>query len=375
VNADYSRREFVKVCALAAASIGLAPTHGQAWAAALEAGKKPSIIWLHFQECTGCTESLLRTSHPSVSKLILDLVSLDYHETLFAASGAQIEAALETALEEQAGKFVLVVEGAIPTKENGIYCQVGGRTAVDSLKRCAEKAGAVVAIGSCASWGGVASAEPNPTGATGAPQVLEGRTVVCLPGCPPNPYILLGTVLQFATFGTLPKLDDKGRPLSAYARTIHEDCPRRPHFDAGRFAGQFGDEDHRLGHCLYKLGCKGPATHANCSLASFCEVPGAWPVGVGHPCIGCTEATVAFRIPVFDTVEIENPTPPANYPPIVEHRGSISPVTTGVAGIIGGAALGASAVMAKWVSREHRMEKTWAAVKKEGKDPEKDQKS
>ena len=363
MNAEYSRRDFIKVCALAAASVGLTPAQGQAWAADLEAGKKPSIIWLHFQECTGCTETLLRTSHPGVSKLILDLVSLDYHETLFAASGAQIEDALEKALHEQAGKYVLVVEGAIPTKDNGIYCQVGGRTAVDSLKRCAEKAGAVVAIGSCASWGGLASAEPNPTGAKGVPQVLEGKTVVALPGCPPNPYILLGTVLQFATFGTLPKLDDQGRPLSAYARTIHEDCPRRPHFDAGRFANQFGDKAHRLGHCLYKLGCKGPATHANCSLASYCEVPGVWPVGIGHPCVGCTEAAIAFRVPLFETVEIENPTPPANYPPIVEHHGSISPVTTGVAGIIGGTVLGASAVVAKWVSRENRIAKTWAVAK------------
>ena len=364
MNTEYSRRAFVKTCALAAASVGLAPAAGKAFAADLDAGKKPSIIWLHFQECTGCTETLLRTSHPGVSKLILDLVSLDYHETLFAASGTQIEQALETALEEQAGKFVLVVEGAIPTRDNGIYCQVGGRTAVDSLKRCAEKAAAVIAVGSCASWGGVASAEPNPTGACGAPQVLAGKTVVAIPGCPPNPYILLGTVLQFATFGTLPSLDNLGRPLSAFARTIHEDCPRRPHFDAGRFASAFGDEDHRLGHCLYKLGCKGPATHANCSLASFCEVPGAWPVGVGHPCVGCTEAAIAFRVPVFDTVAIENPTPPATYPPIVEHRGSISPVTTGVAGVIGGAALGASAVLAKWLAREHRLQLARTAAEK-----------
>ncbi len=365
MTAEYSRRDFVKVCALAAASIGLAPAQGKAWAADLEAGKKPSIIWLHFQECTGCTETLLRTSHPGISKLILDLVSLDYHETLFAASGAQIEQALEQALEEQAGKFVLVVEGAIPTRENGIYCQVGGRTAVDSLKRCAAKAGAVVAVGSCASWGGVASAEPNPTGAKGAPQVLEGKTVVAIPGCPPNPYILLGTVLQFATFGTLPKLDEQGRPLSAFARTIHEDCPRRPHFDAGRFAGRFGDKSHRFGHCLYKLGCKGPATHANCSLASFCEVPGAWPVGIGHPCAGCTEAAIAFRVPLYETVAVENPTPPDTYPPIVQHRGSVSPVTTGVAGVLGGTIVGATAVVARWLAREHKMAKTWAAMQKE----------
>ena len=157
-----SRRDFLKICVLAATSVGLSSSAGKAMAAAVAGGVKPSIIWLHFQECTGCTESLLRTSHPDVAELILDLVSLDYHETLFAASGTQIEDALDKAIADNAGKYVLVVEGAIPTKENGIYCQVGGRTAIDSLKRCADKAGAIVAIGSCASWGGVPSADPQP---------------------------------------------------------------------------------------------------------------------------------------------------------------------------------------------------------------------
>lgn len=358
---DGSRRDFLKICALAAASVGLSAASGRAFAETVQSGEKPSIIWLHFQECTGCTETLLRTSHPGVAELILDLISLDYHETLFAASGTQIEQALEKAIEENAGKYVLIVEGAIPLKENGIYCQVGGRTAVDSLKRCAEKAAAVVAIGSCASWGGIPSAEPNPTGATGVPQALQRTDILTLPGCPPNPYILLGTVLQFATFGTLPKLDHLGRPLSAYARTIHEDCPRRPHFDAGRFAKAFGDEAHNLGYCLYELGCKGPVTHANCALSSFCEVPGAWPVGIGHPCFGCTEAAVAFSIPLHDTAEIEHPTPPSTYPPIVQRRGSISPVTTGVVGAMGGALVGAGAVFAKWLAKEQRVQKARAA--------------
>ena len=268
-----SRRDFIKVCTTAAAvgppGVGRREDGGERGQ-----GKKPSVIWLHFQECTGCTESLLRTSHPDVGALILDLVSVDYHETLFAAAGRQIEEALEKALHENEGKFVLVVEGAIPEKDGGIYCQVGGKKAIDTLNEVASKAGAVIAIGSCASWGGVASAAPNPTGATGVPQILKGQAVVTLPGCPANPYNLLGTVLQFATFGTLPALDDLGRPRFAYDRVIHEDCPRRPHFDAGRFASMFGDEGHRDGWCLYKLGCKGPQTHANCSLLDFCEVPG-----------------------------------------------------------------------------------------------------
>ncbi len=334
-----SRRDFVKVCSAAAAAVGLPAWAGEKMAEKVAAGRKPSVVWLHFQECTGCTESLLRASHPDVGSLILDLVSLDYHETLFAAAGHQVEAALDAAVER--GGYVLVVEGAIPMKDGGIYCQVGGKNAVDVLKRVAGRAAAVVAIGSCASWGGVPSAAPNPTGATGAPMVLRGKTVVTLPGCPANPYNLLGTVLQFATFGTLPALDAKGRPMFAYGRVIHEDCPRRPHFDAGRFAATYGDEGHRNGWCLYKLGCKGPQTHANCSLLPFCEVPGAWPIGIGHPCVGCTEQGIAFTVPLHTTVPIDKPTAPMAYPGISTPRGHVSAVATGVAGVVLGAAAGA----------------------------------
>lgn len=338
------RRDFVKACMAAAAAVGLPATVGIRFAEAAAAGLKPSVIWLHFQECTGCTESLLRTSHPDVGELILDLVSLDYHETLFAAAGHQIEAALHEAIEKNDGKFVCVVEGAIPTKDNGIYCQIGGRTAKDILTDVASHAAAVIAIGSCASWGGIPSADPNPTGAVGAPEILKGsgKPLITIPGCPANPYNFLGTVLQYVTLGTLPALDDLGRPLFAYARVIHEDCPRRPHFDAGRFARQYGDEGHRLGHCLYALGCKGPETHANCSLLAFGEV-GAWPIGIGHPCFGCTEQAVGFRKPLHAAAEL----PADAYPPIEPEHGTSATAWAGVAGLVGGALLGAGFVASR----------------------------
>ena len=212
---------------MAAAAIGLGPLAAEDFVKAAERGAKPSVIWLQFQECTGCTESLLRTSHPGVDELILDLISLDYHETLFAAAGHQAEAALKSAMEAHSGKYVCIIEGAIPTKENGIYCMIGGRTALEIVNDVASKAGAIIAIGSCASWGGVPSADPNPTGASPAHAVLKGKTVVNIPGCPANPYNLLGTVLQYATYGTLPALDEEGRPKFAYGRTIHEHCPAR----------------------------------------------------------------------------------------------------------------------------------------------------
>ena len=348
------RRDFLKVCTMAAAAVGLSASVGKAWAEAAAKGLKPSVIWLHFQECTGCTESLLRTSHPKVAELILDLISLDYHETLFAAAGHQAEDALKAAMEKGAGKYICVVEGGIPTKDGGIYCQIAGRTALDMLKEVADKAGAIIAIGSCASWGGIQAADPNPTGAKGAPQILEGKTVVSIPGCPPNPYNFLGVALQYATFGTLPALDKLGRPMFGYGRVIHEDCPRRPHFDAGRFVQQFGDEGHRLGYCLYKVGCKGPVTHANCSIQDFGEIPGVWPVGIGHPCVGCTEQAILWQLPIAATVEIEHPTPPALYPPISPEHGGVSPVATGVAGLVGGALIGAGIMASKKLMAEDK---------------------
>ncbi len=343
-EAGVDRRDFVKVCTMAAAAVGLPASAGIKMAEAAQEGLKPSVIWLHFQECTGCTESLLRTSHPGLAELILDLISLDYHETLFAAAGYQIEDALHTAMEQHKGKYVCIVEGAIPTKENGIYCQIGGRTAIDILKEVGESAGAIIAIGSCASWGGIPSADPNPTGAVGAGTILEGKTVVTIPGCPANPYNLLGTVLQYAVFGTLPELDEKARPKFAYGRTIHEHCPRRAHFDAGRFAREYGDEDHRLGHCLYALGCKGPETHANCSTNHFNEVPDCWPIGIGHPCFGCTEQGVAFHKPLHSNADL----PDGAHPPIFpDHRSSATAATAGVAGLVGGAAIGAGLMASK----------------------------
>ncbi|MGE5284263.1 MAG: hydrogenase small subunit [Actinomycetota bacterium] len=361
-----SRREFLRTCAIAAASVGLpAWTVGEIAEAAAAKGRPP-VIWLHFQECTGCSETLLRASHPAVSDLILDLVSLDYHETLFAAAGSQAEKALQDAVRKNNGRYICVIEGAIPTKDNGNYCKVAGRTATDIATEIGLKAGAIIAIGSCAAWGGIPSADPNPTGAIGVPQFLKnasnapylkGKPIVSIPGCPPNPYNFLGTVLQYATYGTLPALDSLGRPSFAYARTIHEDCPRRPHFDAGRFAARFGDEGHRHGYCLYKTGCKGPRTHAPCSLQQFNEVVGAWPVGIGHPCFGCTEQALAFRVPLHTTVEVDRPTPPDTYPPIHADHGGVSVAAVGAAGLTVGALIGAGAVAAKKLGASKGKEK------------------
>ncbi len=283
-----SRRAFLKGCAMAAAALGLSSEMVPRLAEAAVSPHRPSVIWLHFQECTGCSEALLRASHPDLATLILDLVSLDYHETVMAGAGLQAEKALKDTLAKEKGKYICVVEGGIPTKDGGVYCKIGGKTALEILHETASHAAAVVAIGTCASFGGIQAAEPNPTGAKGVAAVLGSRAVVNIPGCPPNPVSFLGTVLHFLTFGRLPERDGLGRPLFAYGRRIHDHCERRPHFDEGRYVERFGDGGHRRGFCLYKVGCKGPSTFSNCPSVRFNDV-GVWPVSCGHGCVGCTE--------------------------------------------------------------------------------------
>jgi hydrogenase small subunit len=264
-----------------------------------------------------------------------------------AAAGHQAEAARKAAMKAHKGKYILVVEGAIPVKDNGIYCKIGGHKAIDMLKECAADAAAVIAIGSCASWGGMPSTEPNPTGASSVGDVL-GKPVVTIPGCPPNPYNFLATVVHLLTFGSLPALDQLGRPKFAYGRIIHEHCERRAHFDAGRFAMEFGDEGHRKGYCLYKLGCKGPETYANCSTIGFGDAGESnWPVGCGHPCIGCTEKGVGFTKPIHQTAVLRGMMPPASYPRIVEEQGKASFAAAAALAAIAGAAAGGAAMLAK----------------------------
>ncbi len=342
-----SRREFMKFCTGVAATIGLPA--GMSWqiAAAASNPQRPPVIWLSAQECTGCTESLLRSTHPTLEQLILDAISLDYHETLSAGAGHQAEAHKQQSMQQNKGKYVLVVDGSIPVKDGGIYCKVADRPILDHLLEAAEGAAAIIAIGSCASWGGIPSSGPNPTGATGVAEILKDKTIVNIPGCPPNPYNFLTTVLHFLAFNRLPELDAKGRPKFAYNRLIHENCERRPHFDAGRFAITFGDEGHRKGWCLYKLGCKGPETYANCPAILFGDVgPGAWPVGTGHPCFGCSEQGVGFTKGVHQLAELETIKPSATHVDIAEDIGvGVTPAAAATALAVAGAAAGAGGVV------------------------------
>jgi len=334
-----SRRSFLVFCTslMVAAPYGLALTDKvspEAVAAVLGKVIRPPVIWLHFQDCTGCTESLLQSSHPGFADLILNVISLEYHETLMAGSGLQARQALDEAVQRYSGKYILVVEGSIPTKDQGIYMKLAGRPALDVLADIGSKAAAIIAIGSCASWGGIPSADPDPTGAIGVADLLPDHSIINIPGCPPNPYTMLGVVLQYAADGTFPETDEQRRPKFAFDRDIHEHCPRRAHFDAGNFVKVYGDAGHREGWCLYEMGCKGPDTHAGCSTRHFNEIPDVWPIGIGAPCIGCTEKAVAFKVPMFQVVQLHTiAAPPTSYAPITMTRGTISPLATGLVGL------------------------------------------
>jgi hydrogenase small subunit len=257
-------------------------------------------------------------------------------------------------MEENKGKYVLVVDGSIPTKDGGIYCKVAGKTILEHVQEAAANAAHLIAIGSCASWGGIPASGPNPTGAQPLNKIITDKPIVNIPGCPPNPYNFLATVLHVLTLNALPELDNKGRPKFAYGRLIHENCERRPHFDAGRFAIEFGDEGHRRGWCLYKLGCKGPETYANCPSILFGDVgSGSWPVGTGHPCFGCTEEGIGFTKPIHSLANVVTVAPPVAYPDIVEQQGQgVTPGAAALTAGIIGAAAGAGAVVASRLGKE-----------------------
>ncbi|MFC0225565.1 hydrogenase 2 small subunit [Serratia aquatilis] len=340
-----NRRDFMKLCAALAATMGLNSQAAAEIADSVGSPQRPPVIWIGAQECTGCTESLLRATHPTIENLLLNVVSMEYHEVLSAAFGDQAEENKHRAIEQYKGKYVLVVDGSIPIKDGGIYCMVAGKPIVEHIREAAEHAAAVIAIGSCAAWGGVPASGVNPTGAVSLEEILPGKTVINIPGCPPNPHNFLATVAHIITYQRPPALDAKNRPEFAYARLIHENCERRPHFDAGRFAKQFGDEGHRQGWCLYHLGCKGPETYGNCSTLEFCDVGGGiWPVGIGHPCYGCNEQGIGFTKGIAQLANVENPTPRYAKPEVRNQEGGHTSPTAmgllgGVVGLVGGVSL------------------------------------
>ena len=284
-----SRREFVGFCATMAAALALPDRAAAQIARAVQQARKPILVWLEFQDCAGNTEGFLRASRPTAAEVILDILSLDYHETVMAAAGHQAEENLTRTVKEHPGEYIAVVEGSIPAGANGAYCTIGGRAAIDTAREVCGQAAATIAIGTCAAFGGIPAAAPNPTGALSVADAVPGaQNLINLSACPANVENLTALLVYYLTFKRWPPLDHYRRPLFAYGKLIHDNCERRAHFDAGQYAERFGDEGHRQGYCLYKLGCKGPATYQNCPTVRWNEGMN-WPIGAGHPCVGCAE--------------------------------------------------------------------------------------
>ena len=282
-----SRRSFMKYFASTASMMALPSAMIPVIARAMEQARRPSVIWLSFQECTGCTESLTRANTSTLENLIFDAISLDYHHTLQAASGHQAEAAREAAMEENFGEYLLVVDGSIPMGNPG-YSTIAGISNVDMLKEAAKGAAAIIAVGTCSTYGGIPHADPNPTGAVSVGEIIKDKPIINVPGCPPIPVVITGVLAHFLTFGELPELDHLGRPKAFYGKSIHDRCYRRPFYDKGLFAETFDDEGAKKGWCLFKLGCKGPTTYNACATTKWNDGT-SFPIEAGHPCLGCSE--------------------------------------------------------------------------------------
>lgn len=284
-----SRREFLAYCGSVAAMLGLSELATPQIARALESSQKlKPVIWLEAGSCSGCTESTAQADNPDVATIVLDLISLNYSETLMAAAGYTAEEAKKATVD--AGGYLLVYEGSVMTGWDGNALVIAGHKGTKELKEIAEKAEAVVAVGSCAVDGGWVAAAPNPAGATGVKTYLESQgidtPVVNLPTCPVNPEWLVAVLVNYLLLERLPELDDFGRPTLIFGQTIHDNCPRRGHFENGEFVYEFGSPEEVKNYCLYPMGCKGPQTFTNCPLVRW-NSRVSWCVESGAPCIGC----------------------------------------------------------------------------------------
>lgn len=284
-----SRRDFLKLCAGSAAAITLSEALFPFLKEAAAAPDKPAVIWLAGAACTGCSVSLLNTVKPDIKEVLLDLISVKYHNTIMGGAG---ETAMETIFktaEEQAGKFILVVEGAVPLKDSGLYCMVGethdGKPITfDNLVRdVGSKAFAILNVGTCSAYGGIPAAGPNPTGCVPVSEVVAGKPTINIAGCPPHPDWIVGTIAHILFYNDIPNLDRHGRPTMFYGGIIHDNCPRRQYFDNGVFAENFSDPG-----CLLEIGCKGPFAHCD-STTRLWNGGVNWCIKSGAPCLACTE--------------------------------------------------------------------------------------
>jgi hydrogenase small subunit len=281
-----SRRAFMRFCAAITATLALPAAYAPRVAAAVAAAPRLPIVWIRGQGCGGDGEALLRVTNPSIADLLLQFLSIEYFEPLMLPSGADATVGLKSTLTKQRNAYLAIVEGAVPTADEGTWWMVGGRPIGDVIRDVTAGAVGTIAVGSCAFDGGLSAASGGSSGAVGVSQVIAGP-LVSLPGCPVNPWNLAATIAHYLTFKELPATDAGGRPLFAYGPLVHNECERRAHFEFGEFVLDWGDEGAQKGWCLYKMGCKGPETFVNCASVGWGGGT-SWPVKAGVGCIGCT---------------------------------------------------------------------------------------
>jgi len=294
-----SRRDFLKFCGSVAAMLGLSEAMVPQIASAVEAAAASKLypaVWLDGGLCTGCTESTAQSTNPDVAGIVLDILSMNYMETIMYATGDSAEQALKATVEEHKGQFIMVYEGAVMTGFEGNSLRVAGKPSLEQIKEVAPNAAAIIAVGSCAVDGGWVKANPNPAGAMGISEYLKqegiATPVINLPTCPVNPEWIVAMVVDVLLLGKLEdgsilgELDEFGRPKIIFGQTIHDNCPRRGHFENGEFVYKFGSVEEAKGYCLYAVGCKGPQTYTNCPTVRWNNQV-SWCVESGSPCIGC----------------------------------------------------------------------------------------
>lgn len=308
-----SRRSFMKLCGTLAVMVGLGEAAAPRVAEALEEsvigasqGNLYPVIWMEGASCTGCTESFAQIDAPDAATVVLEMISLNYSETLSAAAGHSMEEAKAQTIA--AGNYLVVYEGAVQNGWDGNALRIAGKTGNEHLIEAAESANAVVALGSCAVNGGWMAAHPNPSQAEGVQSYLKKQgietPVINIPGCPPNPEWLCAVLIDVLLLGKLPELNAEGKPKQIFGQTIHDNCERRGHFENGEFVYEFGSKEEALGYCLFPLGCRGPQTKANCGIVRY-NHRRSWCVEAGAPCIGCCEANP--ENPGQNWVEVNTP--------------------------------------------------------------------
>jgi hydrogenase small subunit len=353
---EWTRRDFLALFAKGTgiamgASLFSIPGFNKVFAATVE---EIPVVWLQGGCCSGCSVSLLNTKSPSIQELLLGEVvpgkhvNLLWHPNISAGQGHQFMDIIDQVKKRPAGSYLLVIEGTMQTKDDGIFCVVGERdgkpvTLLQHVLDLAPNAMAIVAFGTCAAFGGIPAAPPNPTDSKPVTAVLDEHgiktPVVNISGCPPHPDWFVGTLATVLIGGLgMLDLDEHRRPKAFYGSLIHDNCPRRGMFDAGLFAKDFGDKG-----CLYKLGCKGPVTHSDCPIRKW-NGGVNWIIGSGHPCMGCVEPTFPYGMDVYQVVPVNGATPPSTYPGIVTEKPSaVSPLATGIVGAVAGLGLAAAA--------------------------------